>query len=364
VNNSKIQIPSQIEAELKAAEREDTKIPYYPHHNVFSGGSEQSILLAQFHYWWGKMKGEPFYKYIIPPKVENKAYKPGDSWTEELGWSRTTFIRVRDSLGRQTKISENEWWWDVFEKSQEPIFITWWTRQNHVTEWAFNVDLYLLCRIAAYAQLDPTSNLHHFITKIDQPVIQTIFPNLKSDSGISGFPNLESDFPNLKSDFVNSETTQRLHEEEEGQHTLDSLGKSDSSVPEPEITYHDLGEDGDILPDRQWSKNDPLFQLIASHLFGTPRNLQGEERKRYVETVHNRALEDNDWRRWCIWQAVNNAKGKRVSVYLQFVANELDFEAWKRNEFKPRNEMPEQIGRGRRQPRRPKHSMGPPNITF
>lgn len=48
-----------------------------------------TILLQQIIYWHSKMNG-PFYKFIEPSK-NNPAYKEGDSWCEELGFSVKEF---------------------------------------------------------------------------------------------------------------------------------------------------------------------------------------------------------------------------------------------------------------------------------
>ena len=51
-----------------------------------------TILLQQIIYWSEKMHGE-FYKFIEPPsdKDNNKLYQDGDSWTEELAFSKREF---------------------------------------------------------------------------------------------------------------------------------------------------------------------------------------------------------------------------------------------------------------------------------
>jgi len=47
------------------------------------------ILLSQMIYWDDMMGGEPFYKFKMPCKHPD--YKPGDSWSEELGFSGREF---------------------------------------------------------------------------------------------------------------------------------------------------------------------------------------------------------------------------------------------------------------------------------
>lgn len=54
-----------------------------------------TILLQQMIYWHSKMGG-PFYKFIEPCK--NEAYKEGDSWCEELGYSVKEFATAYKTL--------------------------------------------------------------------------------------------------------------------------------------------------------------------------------------------------------------------------------------------------------------------------
>lgn len=65
--------------------------------NIITKKVTATILLQQIIYWHSKMGG-PFYKFIEPCK--NAAYKEGDSWCEELGFSvkefRTAFKTLED----------------------------------------------------------------------------------------------------------------------------------------------------------------------------------------------------------------------------------------------------------------------------
>jgi hypothetical protein len=57
-----------------------------------------AILLQQLDYWFARYpKG--FYKFIEPPKTPHRAYKDGDSWQEELAFSRREFTTAFDQIG-------------------------------------------------------------------------------------------------------------------------------------------------------------------------------------------------------------------------------------------------------------------------
>lgn len=71
-------------------------IPYRKELNAITGGVTSSILLHQISYWWVKSGSQPFYKFIKPCKHEK--YHDGDSWIEELGFSRKEFLTAIKKL--------------------------------------------------------------------------------------------------------------------------------------------------------------------------------------------------------------------------------------------------------------------------
>lgn len=71
-------------------------IPYRKELNAITGGVTATILLQQVSYWWKKSGSQPFYKFIQPCKHEK--YHDGDSWTEELGFSRKEFLTAIKKL--------------------------------------------------------------------------------------------------------------------------------------------------------------------------------------------------------------------------------------------------------------------------
>ena len=66
--------------------------------NSITGSVTATILLQQLIYWNSKSNNKPFYKFIEP--CNNEKYKAGDSWCEELGFSKKEFT------GAYTKLSD------------------------------------------------------------------------------------------------------------------------------------------------------------------------------------------------------------------------------------------------------------------
>lgn len=63
----------------------------------FSSSSVTKLLINRLEYWFRGKKKKHFFKFLCP--CEHILYREGDSWTEELGISRKTFLRHFDRIG-------------------------------------------------------------------------------------------------------------------------------------------------------------------------------------------------------------------------------------------------------------------------
>ena len=72
-------------------------IPYIKQFRLISESVTGAVLLQQLEYWFAKYpKG--FYKYLTPcPNI--RTYNSGDSWLEELNFSRKEFHGAFDKIG-------------------------------------------------------------------------------------------------------------------------------------------------------------------------------------------------------------------------------------------------------------------------
>lgn len=71
-------------------------IPYRKELNAITGGVTATILLQQIIYWYSNNGNKPFYKFIEP--CQHEKYTDGDSWCEELGFSRKEFLTAIKKL--------------------------------------------------------------------------------------------------------------------------------------------------------------------------------------------------------------------------------------------------------------------------
>ena len=84
---------------------------YLPAYNLITGGTLSTILLLQAVYWWGKSGKKKFYKF--KDECKHPLYVEGDSWCEELGWTKFEFDGAIKEIGfklgkTQNKIKEEE----------------------------------------------------------------------------------------------------------------------------------------------------------------------------------------------------------------------------------------------------------------
>ncbi|MBF0204904.1 MAG: hypothetical protein HQK67_11505 [Desulfamplus sp.] len=116
---------------LKIFANDKKLVLYRPEWRAITGSVLSTILLLQILYWWDKMGRKPFYKFKEP--CGSQLYTEGDSWTEELGFSRTEFDTALKKIG--VKISANN-----PPDPDSTHLVEYWTDINRVTYYTINAD--------------------------------------------------------------------------------------------------------------------------------------------------------------------------------------------------------------------------------
>lgn len=106
------------------------QILYQPLLNRLTGHVLASLLLQQILYRWGQNSRSPFYKFSAP--CRHAAYKTGDSWQEEMGFSRTEFETARRRIGIKISRSKGE------QIGQTSSLVAYWTDNRRLTWYALN----------------------------------------------------------------------------------------------------------------------------------------------------------------------------------------------------------------------------------
>jgi hypothetical protein len=106
-------------------------ITYRPKLNKITGSVTATILLQQILFHWKGKKGIPFYKFKEP--CSHERYKEGDSWEEEIGFSRKEFDTAIKKIGY--KIGKNK---NFKEKKKQEAFVWFRTDSQRVTWYEVN----------------------------------------------------------------------------------------------------------------------------------------------------------------------------------------------------------------------------------
>jgi hypothetical protein len=112
-------------------------VSYRPSWNSFTGAVNSTILLQQIIYRWTKSGRRPFYKFSSP--CSHLAYRPGDSWREEIGMTRSEFETARKNIAIRTKGQLN--------RSQ---LVSYWVTSDRKTWYALNEQVLLKCLQSVY----------------------------------------------------------------------------------------------------------------------------------------------------------------------------------------------------------------------
>lgn len=121
-------------------------IPYIPVLRQYVGSMAACILMQQLDYWFSTKNGAPFYKFLAAQNGEKShpAYKPGDSWCEELSISPDEFRTSFDRIGyrykslteyRRAEITGNPFQGLFYASYHDKIKgITWYVRNHELVD--------------------------------------------------------------------------------------------------------------------------------------------------------------------------------------------------------------------------------------
>jgi hypothetical protein len=185
-------------------------ISYRPKLNTETGSVLATILLGQIMYW-AEHFGNPFWKFMQP--CEHHQYKQGDSWMEEIGFTRTEMETAFKRIGRRVNKKT---------KPDMDAFVWYWTDMNRLTWYMVNWDRVNRAVENVYGYEMQESR----ITKCRNPEIRNA-GILKYVMQESGFTYKEQRLPD-NTQRISSSAGQRVevqsHADPADQHDLNSKG--------------------------------------------------------------------------------------------------------------------------------------------
>jgi len=255
---------------LKIFANDKRLILYRPEWRTFTGSVLSTILLQQILYWWDKMGRKPFYKFKEP--CGSQLYTERDSWTEELGFSRTEFDTALKKIG--VKISAKN-----PPDPDSTHFVEYWTDINRVTYYTINAEVLEKALAEIYV------NQESDFTQGGNP---TLYVNQESCFTKRGNPALETppsnqDVSSIKS-IVNTES-----EDEEKPHTETTIIKKttdnepDFSAPSPTLP-ETASPPSSVLSSVK--NNEEILQLIVALMVLIPEH----HRQPIIESYLQKAL--------------------------------------------------------------------------
>ncbi|MHC1750584.1 MAG: hypothetical protein AB9856_20125 [Cellulosilyticaceae bacterium] len=109
---------------------------YIPELNKATGSINATLLLLQLEYWFTKTKGKSFFKFLEP--CTHEAYRPTDSWVEELGFSKAEFRHAFSQIGKVYKSRT------AYQNSTDPfegkLYLSYFDRMRKITYYIRNTN--------------------------------------------------------------------------------------------------------------------------------------------------------------------------------------------------------------------------------
>ncbi|MEG0085924.1 MAG: hypothetical protein RR090_12575 [Niameybacter sp.] len=109
-------------------------LKYCPQLNQITGSVTASLLLCQLEYWFKHTKGKTFYKFLGP--CEDMHYRTGDSWTEELGFSKAEFRNAFNRIGKVYKSKKA--YLESTDKFEGKLYLSYYDRMRKLTYYVRN----------------------------------------------------------------------------------------------------------------------------------------------------------------------------------------------------------------------------------
>lgn len=205
-------------------------IPYIRHLRSITGSVTGCILMQQLDYWFARFP-DGFYKFLEPP-ADHQLYRAGDSWTEELAFSKEEFRSAFDKVGvRYCSKSQYETAAANGDPFQGAFYLSYHNRVAGTTHYLRNHD-YLDRELA---ELVKTFSVQPFpVNRESQSTVDREPPPRKSGKPIS--VNWDSQFTVSRESQFTFNKDSEITNSPEITHNPDSREKKKKQNSEPEQT--------------------------------------------------------------------------------------------------------------------------------
>jgi hypothetical protein len=154
-------------------------VNYRPEMRAIAGDTLAGILLSRIWFWWNQKDKEAFYKFNAP--CQHEKYRPGDSWREELGFTRseltTALGKIATKIKTGMKKSDAMKWTDPLGNLRGPeSIVLYWRDSSHFTWYWVNEPLFLAHSIKAHYPEVPNAEILHYLVML-YPDISSLMLN-------------------------------------------------------------------------------------------------------------------------------------------------------------------------------------------
>lgn len=196
-NSSPGQVKNSLPPVLQAYASERKAIAYRPEFAKMTGSVLGAILLQQILFRFDHGNCEKFYKFAQPCK--HKLYKEGDSWIEELGFSRTELANALKKIGTKSKKGTNK---AELMSVDKPDFddkgylknsaqlVVYWTDKSRVTWYWLNTAL--LGNAVNMNYLGKSGNMNYLVNQVSDITYE------KQETRFTSIPEITKDKPERK----------------------------------------------------------------------------------------------------------------------------------------------------------------------
>lgn len=269
---------------LKIFANDQRMILYRPEWRTFTGSVTSTILLQQILYRWDKNGRKPFYKFKEP--CGHDLYRPGDSWTEELGFSKKEFDSALKRIG--TKVTQKE-------PGPTTSLVEYWTDINRIT----------------YYNINPAV----LQGEIDKLYASSGGPSGSTDPGFTKSPKGDL-YVKPKRGFRKITNEDLLHYKTKTTYKNDNVQPVKSNAPEPGPQETDT-----LMPSPSFSESE-LVSILAGLMSLVPEAF----RKPSVETVIKKGLKSHleDYVRLAVLYSIAHSNGGTVQKFKAFLGKSLE----------------------------------------
>lgn len=170
------------------------RLNYCPELNGVTGGINATILMMQLEYWFKRTESGRFYKFLEP--CEDVNYRVGDSWVEELGFTKAEF---RSAFGKIGKVYKSKKEYDgSMDKFEGKFYLSYYDRVRRLTYYLRNDRLIVnkigigdgdLCKsslsISTYEQSESPLSIDHNQSLLQEQDLSMSSELSMGDDGLS-----------------------------------------------------------------------------------------------------------------------------------------------------------------------------------